>query len=214
MAEAAIGAGGTIAGSLIGAFGAEAATKKGAKVQWKMFKKARKDARKDLAPWRGVGEAALGKLWRKIKKGPGEFVPEEQPGYKFGFEEFIEKPTLRKAGVKGRFFSPGTTKELTRYASDYASTKFDNFLSRYYSSLEPLQALSGTGQTTGAQLSRTGAYTGANIGQNYLSGGMDRTNALMAGISGLTNIGANYAQQYYNKKQPQNWLSGGVPIRR
>ena len=103
------------------------------------------------------------------------------------------------ASARGRYFSPSTTKALTRHASDYAEKGYDNWLSRYYSKMSPYQSMAGLGQTTAAQMARTGAYTGANIGQNYLAGGMAQTNALMAGASGLGNIGVNLAQQYYGQ---------------
>ena len=130
--------------------------------------------REDLAPWREAGGEALGDLVNMIEKGPGEFVPADQPGYKFGYEEFVEKPTLRMASATGSLGGGGTQKALTRYAQDYASQEFDNFLTRWYKSLTPYQSLAGIGQATAAQGAQTGAYTGAQIGQNIIAGGEAR----------------------------------------
>ena len=210
MAGAIIGGAATIGGALIGAKGSKDAAKKASSAELKMYYQ----SREDLAPWRETGEAALEKLWKKTQKGPGSFRPEETPGYKFGFEEFIEKPMERGAAKRGRFFSPGTTKALTRYAEDYGEQGYDNFLRRHYDTLKPLQSLANVGQTGATDTARMGTAAGANAAMYGYGGDINRTNALMAGISGLGNIGANYAQQYYNQAQPKNWLSGGVPIRR
>jgi hypothetical protein len=149
-----------------------------------------------------TGRKATG-LVGMIEKGPGEFVPEEQPGYQYGYEEFIEKPMMRGAAARGRFFSPGTTDELGRKAQDYASMSYDNYLSRYYNSLRPYQSLAGVGQTAAQTMGGWGQNVGSNIGRNYLYAGQQqgygeygKANAWMAGISGLSNI----LTDYYAKK--------------
>ena len=138
--------------------------------QWAMYNQ----SREDLAPWRQAGTEALGTLQNMLTAGPGEFVPEDQPGYQFGYEEFVEEPTLRMASATGSLGGGGTQKALTRYAQDYASQQYDNFLTRWYKSLTPYQSLAGIGQTTAVQGAQTGAYTGAQIGQNILAGGEAR----------------------------------------
>jgi hypothetical protein len=124
-----------------------------------------------------------------IEKGPGEFIPEEDPGFKFGYQEFVEKPSLRAASAKGSLGGGRTLKELSRYASDYASTKYDNFLSRWYQSLTPLQSMSGVGQTTATQQSANALATGQAIGQNMIAGG----NARATGYINQGNIWGNVA---------------------
>ena len=146
------------------------ATDQASATQWAIYQQ----SREDLAPWREAGGEALGDLVNMLEKGPGEFVPADQPGYKFGYEEFVEKPTLRMASATGSLGGGGTQKALTRYAQDYASQEFDNFLTRWYKSLTPYQSLAGIGQTTAAQGAQTGAYTGAQIGQNIIAGGEAR----------------------------------------
>jgi len=131
-------------------------------------------AREDLAPWRAAGEKALGDVVNMLEKGPGEFVPAEEPGYKFGYEEFVEKPTLRLASATGALGGGGTKKALTRYAQDYASQEYDNFLTRWYKSLTPYQSLAGIGQTTAAQTGQNAISTGQQIGQNIMAGGQSR----------------------------------------
>jgi hypothetical protein len=150
-----------------------------------------------------TGREATG-LIEMIEKGPGEFVPSEQPGYKYGFEEFIQKPLMQGAAAQGRFFSPGTTNALAQQAQGYASTMYDQFLSRYYQSLSPYQSLAGVGQTTGMALGQLGLGAGRFAGNALLQGGYGRaggqmggTNALLAMLAGLGNIGTNWASNYY-----------------
>jgi hypothetical protein len=149
-----------------------------------------------------TGREATG-LIGMIERGPGEFVPEDQPGYQYGWKEFIEKPMMRGAAARGRFFSPGTTDELGRKAQDYASMSYDNFLARYYNSLRPYQSLAGVGQTAAGTVGGWGMNAGSSIGRNYLYGGqagaygdIGRANSWMAGIEGLSNI----LTDYYAKK--------------
>jgi len=153
--------------------------------QWAMYQQ----TREDMAPWRIAGTKALGTLENKLEAGPGEFKPSEDPGYRFGYEEFVEKPTLRMASATGKLGSGATQKALTRYASDYASTKYDNFLNRWYQSLTPYQSLSGLGQTTATQGGALGAETGANIGKTTLAGGQARE----TGYVNQANIWGNLA---------------------
>jgi len=171
--------------------------------------------REDQAPWRIAGEKALGDVVNMLEKGPGEFVPADQPGYKFGYEEFVEKPTLRLASATGALGGGGTQKALTRYAQDYASQEYDNFLTRWYKSLTPYQSLAGIGQTTAAQGAQTGAYTGAQMGQNLLAGGEARATGYVnqANIWGnlMSGVGQN-ALDYaaYKGQGAGNWGAGGA----
>jgi hypothetical protein len=125
-------------------------------------------ARADLSPWRKAGSDAMKRVSDQIAKGPGDFVPEEQPGYKFGYEEFLEKPTLRAAAATGNLGGGGTLRALSRYAQDYASTQYDNWLNRYYQSLNPDLALAGMGQNAAAMTGNQGLVSAGQIG-NALS---------------------------------------------
>lgn len=171
-------------------------------LQMKMFE----TARGDLMPWMQAGEKALGGLEGLIAEGPGEFVPSEDPGYKFGYEEFVEKPTLRGAAARGGLRSGATEKALTRYASDYASTKYDNFLARYYDKLKPYQSLAGLGQTSATAAAGAGTATGASVAGNILSAGTSALNARLAGYSGLayglSSAGQNALNYYSSLRQP------------
>lgn len=106
-----------------------------------------------------------------IQKGPGQFVPEKEPGYKFGYQEFVENPTLKLASATGKLGSGATLKALTRYASDYASTKYDNFLDRYYKSLDPYFRMAGLGSNVTVAGGNQASETGRGVAATTLAGG-------------------------------------------
>ena len=130
---------------------------------WKMYQQ----GRTDLAPWRETGESALKELWSRMEAGPGEF--KESPGYQFRVGEG-EKAIERSAAARGNVLSGATMKGLTRFGQDYATQDYDNFLRRYYDTLNPYQNLSNTGQSSAAQ----SATQAGNMGQNFLAAGRDK----------------------------------------
>lgn len=156
-------------------------------------------SREDMAPWHEKGAEALNKLLAMIQAGPGEFRPEEQPGYKFGYQEFVEKPTLAMASATGGLGGGGTQKALTKYASDYATGNYQNWLNNWYKSLTPYQSLAGLGQTTAGQMGQNALVTGQNIGQNVLTAGQARATGYINqgniwgnAISGMGQNALNY----------------------
>ena len=146
-----------------------------------------------------------------LAKGPGEFIPEQEPGYKFGYEEFIEKPSLRLASATGKLGSGATLKALSRYASDYASTKYDNFLDRWYKSLDPHFRLAGMGSNVAISGGQQAGQTGAGVAQTTLAGGQAQAAGQMGSAypySQLANWGASNLMQYgMGQMGTQNTLS-------
>lgn len=165
-----ISAGASIFGSKEAAKAAEKGADEATAAELEMYYQ----SREDTAPWREAGEQALNVLSERIAAGPGEFRPEEDPGYQFGYKEFVEKPLLRGAAAGGRLGGGRTAKELTRYASDYGTTKYDQFLDRWYRSLTPYQSLAQVGQTSAERAAGGALTTGRSVGQNILSGGIAR----------------------------------------
>lgn len=141
-------------------------TIRGQNVQYQMFQ----EGREDIAPWITAGKEALTGLKPVLAAGPGQFKPEEEPGYKFGYQEFVEKPTLRLAAATGKLGSGATLKALSRYASDYATTKYDNFLDRWYKSLDPAFRMAGMGSNMALGGSQQATATGANMAQTGMAG--------------------------------------------
>jgi len=160
---------------------------KAAQIQWQMYQQ----TRADQMPWLQAGKRALGTLEKDVAAGPGEFVPEEQPGYQFGYKEFVEKPYLSAQSAKGKRLSGETYKGLTRYAQDYANTAYDNFLQRYYARLAPTQSLAGVGQTTATNLGSAAQQYSSAAGDIAMSKGQ-------AQAEGLINAANAKTQGYQN----------------
>jgi hypothetical protein len=176
-------------------------------------------AQEAVAPWREQGAGALKVLQQKMAAGPGEFRPEETPGYEYGYKQFIERPLQGQA--TGGLRAQAVQKELSKEAKDYANTQYDNFLNRFYSSLQPYQSMAGLGQTSGlssvnvaGQMSQTGSnilsqyvpQTAPDVSSQYAA---RAAGALGAGkIFGdtLTGISQNilpYMSQYAQYSRPQ-----------
>ena len=161
------------------------AADRAAQLQWEQYQQ----TRADQMPWLKAGERALGTLEEQVAAGPGQFSPEGQPGYQFGFKEFVEKPYLSAQSAKGKRLSGETYKGLTRYAQDYANTAYDNFLQRYYARLAPVQSLAGVGQTTATNLGAAG--------QNYANAASEIAGAKgQAQAEGILNAANARAQSY------------------
>ena len=175
--------------------------------------------REDQAPWTKAGGEAVGALMGTggnqglIQKGPGEFVPENDPGYKFGYQEFVENPTLKLASATGKLGSGATLKALTRYASDYASTKYDNFLDRYYKSLDPYYRMAGLGSNVAISSGNQATETGLGVASTTLAGGQ-ATAAGQLGSSypyaNLLNSMASYGAGNYKPSTSNNNQSLGT----
>ncbi len=163
--------------------------------------------RADMAPWRTQGQRAVNALGRRVEAGPGTF--EKSPGYEFTREEGL-KGIERAAGAMGGLRSGRHLKAAGRYATDLASTEYDNFLRRYYQSLTPLQSLAGVGMTAGIQTGALGQQAAGIAGQHIAGAGQTQA----AGILGaqypwtqLANKAATEAFNYAMYNQTQNALA-------
>lgn len=153
------------------------------------------DARADMAPWRDHGIEAIRSLWSKVKDGPGDF--QASPSYQFVLDEGT-KALDRSAAARGALGTGAHSKDLMRFGQGQASKEYDNFLTRYYQSLAPLQSMAGLGQTaTGAtqQAGMNMANQSGNILMNsgnarasmYMNEGANRANANNSMIQGVGN---------------------------
>jgi hypothetical protein len=166
--------------------------------------------RADQAPWLKQGSEAITKVGDLINKGPGKFKPEEDPGYKFGYQEFVENPTLKLASATGKLGSGATLKALTRYASDYASTKYDNFLDRYYKSLDPYLRTAGMGSNVAIAGGNQSGNAANSTALTTLAGGSASAAGTLGASSAYTNAGkiiGNKLMDYYTKPTTQSWGS-------
>lgn len=139
--------------------------------------------REDLAPWRSAGAQAIDQLWERIQAGPGEFT--ESPGYKFRLSEG-EKAINRAAASRGMFDGGATMKALTRYGQDYASNEYDNFLNRWYQSLNPMASVAGVGQVATTDTARMGTSVAGDVGRNLQTAGAARASGYMGQAQAAT----------------------------
>lgn len=171
--------------------------------QLRMFEQ----GRADTAPWREAGKNALATLVNKVNAGPGTYT--SSPGYKFRLGEGL-KAIDRSAAARGGLISGRALKEGTRYAEDYATGDYQNWLANYYASLTPLQSIAGVGQTTAAQNQVAGNQVGANVGNTLYQGIAGAGTAEAGGeinkanaITGAANSGiSNFLMWKYLNKTP------------
>lgn len=175
-------------------------------------------------PWRKAGMDALNKLIPVAS----EYTPftanqmYQDPGYAFRLSEGL-KAMERGAAARGGLQSGAALKAAQRYGQEYASGEYTNAFNRYQAErqarLNPLQSLAGVGQTTASQLGTAASNLGANLGQTYMTGGMQAGQARASGylgqanaLTGALNTGLNYYQNQamMNRLFPQNSLGAGA----
>lgn len=129
-------------------------------------------ARADNEPWRQQGADALNKL-----AGAPDFSftganLTSDPGYQFGLNEG-NRGLTNSAAARGGLLSGAALKASTRYAQDYASTKFNESYGRALqtdtANKNRLQSLAGVGQTAVSQNNSMGMALGQQLGANAMS---------------------------------------------
>jgi len=127
------------------------------------YAKQQEQIRTDLAPWRQAGAAAMTDYQNAVKAGPGEYT--QSPGYQARLDEG-QKAITNRASQHGNVLSGATMKAAARFGQDYATQDYDNFLNRYYKSLEPKRDIAQIGQASAAQVGAQGLQTANLMGQS------------------------------------------------
>ena len=128
-----------------------------------------------------------------LTEGPGEFT--ESPGYEWALSQGVNALD-RSATSRGRLRSGAHEKALLQYGQGLALQDYDNFLNRYYQSLNPYFSLANLGQVSAGQTSQIGATTGAGIASNYLSTGQQVGQARASGYANTANALTSATQNY------------------
>ena len=106
------------------------------------------------------------------------------PGYAFRMTEGL-KAVDRQAAARGGLISGGALKASQRYGQDLASQEYLNAFNRFQTNrtnlLNPLQAMTGTGQTATTTLSQAGQNMGTNVSNAMGASGQAQMNAMTAG---------------------------------
>jgi hypothetical protein len=171
-------------------------------------------------PFYNVGVNALPELVKASKYtnfGMDQF--QQDPGYAFRLKEG-QQALDRSAAARGGLISGGALKAAQRYGQEMGSQEYMNAFNRYQTEraarLNPLQSLTGMGQTTANTLGAAGQNyaTGAgniagtmagNVGNIYAQQGVNQGNALLAGSQARTSSYGDIAKLF-----GQNYGGGGM----
>jgi len=167
-------------------------------------------------PWRQAGISALNKLAPLAEQytpfGTQQF--QADPGYAFRLSEGM-KALDRSAAARGNLLSGATLRGAQRFGQDLASQEYMNAFNRYQAEraarLGPLQSLAGVGQTSAQALGAQAGMLGANLGQNYLTSGMQAGQARASGYLGQANALSGGLGSYLNYSQNQALLNRLAP---
>ena len=146
-----------------------------------------REGQEATAPWREVGEQALGQLAGEYGlAGPEGFegAPgagfQETPGYQFQLAE-AEKAAQRQLSAGGLSGSGAEMRELQRIAQGTAAQGYGDYL-------QGLRSMAGLGQTSAGQTATQATGVGANIGAGQYASSMQAGQAAAQGAIGQANV--------------------------
>jgi hypothetical protein len=157
-------------------------------------------------PFRQAGVNALPELVAASRYEP--FTMEKfqaDPGYAFRLKEGL-RALESSAAARGGLLSGNQMRGVTQFGQELGSQEFTNAFNRYQAEraarLNPLQSLTGMGQTTAANIAGQAGQLGQNIGANIIGAG----NARASGYMGVANALSGGLGQYLNYSQGQDML--------
>ena len=158
-------------------------------------------------PFYDVGVNALPELVEASRYQPFTMDKfQADPGYAFRLKEG-QKTLERSAAARGGLLSGGTGKALQRFGQEMGSQEYTNAFNRYQAEraarLQPLQSLTGMGQTTAQQIGQQGQQMATNIGSNMGSAAAARA----SGYVGTANALTGGLGTYLNYSQGQNMIN-------
>ena len=216
---------GAVGAAAVGGVIAGEASKKAAKTQARAADRAAQLQQEQFErqielqrPFREAGERALPKLEAASEYTPfGQAQFQADPGYAFRLAEG-QKALDRQAAARGGLISGGALAGAQRYGQEMGSQEYTNAFNRYQTErqarLNPLQSLTGMGQTSVGQLGQAGQQYATGAGEALTSGAAARASGYVGQANALTGAlgsGLNFYQnqQYINKLAPQNAPSTG-----
>jgi hypothetical protein len=158
-------------------------------------------------PFYDVGVNALPELVKASKYTPFSMQNFQQdPGYAFRLKEG-QKRLDRSAAARGGLISGGALKAATEYGQEMASQEYNNAFNRYQAErqarLNPLQSLTGMGQTTANTIGTAGSNMAANVGEAQQNAANARASGYVGGANALTSgLGT-----YLNYRQGNNMVN-------
>jgi hypothetical protein len=164
-------------------------------------------------PFYDVGVNALPELVAASKYTPFTMDKFQQdPGYAFRLSEG-QKQLDRSAAARGGLISGGALKAATRYGQDMGSQEYMNAFNRYQTEraarLNPLQSLTGMGQTTANTLGTSGQNMASNVGEAIGSGAAARASGYVGQANALTSGLGTYLNYTQGNKMVNALQRGG-----
>lgn len=159
--------------------------------------------RQDNQPMLDARNWALEQLKAQLTKGFTPTNVQNEAGYQFGMNQGMQA-LQNQLAARGMRNSGAALKAGTRYAQDYAGTKFNDAFNRNLASLTPLQSMAGLGQSAAGLVGSAAMNAGNNISQTQASLG----NALGANYLGTANSIGNSLNQGMGWYAKQTQLPG------
>jgi hypothetical protein len=170
-----------------------AATNRATALQQRMYE----EGVKRQKPFYDVGVNALPELVQASKYtnfGMNQF--QQDPGYAFRLKEG-QQALDRQAARRGGLISGNALKAAQQYGQEMGSQEYMNAFNRYQTEraarLNPLQSMTGMGQTTANTLGTAGQNMATNVGNAYMAQGENAGNALLTGAQARSTSYGNTA---------------------
>lgn len=175
-------------------------------------------------PFRQAGVNALPELVEASRYTPfGMEQFQQDPGYGFRLKEGL-RALESSAAARGGLLSGNQMRGVTRFGQELGSQEYTNAFNRYQAEraarLNPLQSLTGMGQSNAATMAQQAGQYGQNLAQGAATMGNIRASGYMGQANALTGAlgqGLNYYQnqQMLNRFFPQQQqspvaASGGI----
>jgi hypothetical protein len=152
-------------------------------------------------PFRQAGVNALPELIAASRYQPFDMEQFQQdPGYAFRMKEGL-RALENTAAARGGLMSGNQMRGITRFGQELGSQEYGNAFNRYQAEraarLNPLQSLTGMGQTTAANIAGQAGQFGQAMGANIIGAGNARASGYMGAANALSNAvsqGLNYYQ--------------------
>lgn len=155
-------------------------------------------------PFRQAGVNALPELIEASRYTPFSMEQFQQdPGYAFRMREGL-KALDRSAAARGGLLSGNQLRGVTQFGQDLASQEYTNAFNRYQAEraarLNPLQSLTGMGQSTAANVAGQAGQLGQAQAQNAINQGNIRASSYMGMANALAG-GIGQGLNYYQNQQ-------------
>jgi hypothetical protein len=199
--------------ALLGAYSADKAAKTQSEASDKAIQLQERQYAENVARQKPFYEAGVNALPELIEasryKNFGMDQFQQDPGYGFRLAEG-QKALERSAAARGGLISGGALKAATRYGQEMGSQEYTNAFNRYQaerqSRLNPLQSLTGMGQTTANTINAAGQNMAGNVGEAYMGGANARASGYVGTANALTGGLGTYLS-YQQNQQQQNTLN-------